>query len=151
MIGPDIPAHLLARAPANDEEDSDTEAGPAPPPASIGPEIPSSIGPQIPASVSASRVGPSAPVEAEEEEEDYAPALPPHLAAAREVNAKRVIGPARPTATPRYEDEDDDDDDVGPMPLPAGVALYEKDGVEEFLEREERRRKNIEVRAWLSL
>ena len=46
---------------------------------------------------------------------------------------------------------DDDDDDVGPMPLPAGVALYEKDGVEEFLEREERRRKNIEVRAWLSL
>ena len=46
----------------------------------------------------------------------------------------------------RYED-DDDDDDVGPRPLPAGYAVEEKDGVQEFLEREERRRKQLEVRS----
>ena len=42
--------------------------------------------------------------------------------------------------------DDSDDEDVGPMPLPAGYAVEEKDGVTEFLEKEERRRKQIEVR-----
>ena len=42
-------------------------------------------------------------------------------------------------------DVEDDDDDVGPRPLPQGVVLEEKDGVQEFLEREERRRKHLEV------
>ena len=53
-----------------------------------------------------------------------------------------MIGPALPSAmgVSRYED-DDDDDDVGPRPLPAGYVVEEKDGVQEFLEREERRRK----------
>ena len=84
----------------------------------------------------------------EEEEDDYAPALPPHLAAARSAGPAKVIGPALPSAMgmSRYED-DDDDDDVGPRPLPAGYAVEEKDGVQEFLEREERRRKQLEVRS----
>ena len=51
---------------------------------------------------------------------------------------------------PRYE-EDEDDDDVGPRPLPAGYAVEEKDGVQEFLEREERRRKQLEVRSGFML
>ncbi|KAH9927426.1 uncharacterized protein BXZ73DRAFT_48808 [Epithele typhae] len=142
MIGPDVPAHLLAPDSTTPDDDSDTEAGPAPP---------SSIGPQIPASVTAgpSRSAPKAEAaEAEEEdEEDYAPALPPHLAAARE---KRVLGPAMPSAARarRYEDEEDEDEeDVGPMPLPYGVVLEEKDAVQEFMEREERRRKQLEEAA----
>ena len=31
------------------------------------------------------------------------------------------------------------------MPLPEGVVVEEKDGVQEFLEKEERRRKQVEV------
>jgi hypothetical protein len=31
------------------------------------------------------------------------------------------------------------------MPLPAGISFEEEDGVREFMEREERRRKQIEV------
>ena len=147
MIGPDIPAHLLAQPSSSAAEDdtSDNEAGPAPP---IGPQIP--IGPQVPPTVSAATKGPPALVEDEDDDdEDYAPALPPHLAAARDATARRVVGPTLPTAAPRYAD-DSDDDDVGPQPLPAGVVLEEKDGVQEFMEREERRRKQLEVRVGLA-
>jgi hypothetical protein len=45
-----------------------------------------------------------------------------------------------------YPDEDSDDDDVGPKPLPSGLQpMHEKDAVTEFMEREERRRKNEEI------
>ncbi|KAI0358901.1 hypothetical protein OH77DRAFT_1420401 [Trametes cingulata] len=141
MIGPEIPAHLLASSSSqNDEDNSDTE-GPAP---SIGPEIPSNLAPST--SKSTTPPPPTASAEEEEDDEDdYTPALPPHLAATRASTAKKVIGPAFPpsVAGPRYDD-DDDDDDVGPRPLPQGVVLEEKDGVQEFLEREERRRKQLE-------
>ncbi|KAI0761649.1 hypothetical protein BD413DRAFT_237839 [Trametes elegans] len=143
MIGPDIPAHLLAGSSSrNEEETSDQEEGPAP----IGPEIPAHIA--APAqSATPPRPSPAAQAEEEEEDEDdYVPALPPDLAAARATTAKRVIGPALPpsVAGPRYEEEEEDDDDVGPRPLPEGYKLPEKDGVQEFLEREERRRKQVE-------
>ena len=42
-------------------------------------------------------------------------------------------------------EDDDDDDEVGPMPLPGGFVVEEKDGVTEFLEKEEKRRKQVEV------
>ncbi|KAI0638925.1 hypothetical protein C8Q77DRAFT_1078432 [Trametes polyzona] len=134
MIGPDIPAHLLASTSSrNDEEGSDNEG-----PASIGPQIPS----HLTSAPARSTTPPAPPAEEEEDEDDYAPALPPELAATR---AKKVLGPTFPpsVAAPRY-DEDEDDDDVGPRPLPQGVVLEEKDGVQEFLEREERRRKQLE-------
>ncbi|RPD58488.1 hypothetical protein L226DRAFT_606824 [Lentinus tigrinus ALCF2SS1-7] len=137
MIGPEIPASLLAPSSSHEEDDgSDSEVGPAP------------IGPQIPPSVSAAKPTSTTPPLAEEEEDDeddYAPALPPELAAARASTSKKVIGPAFPpsVAAPRYDDEDDEDD-VGPRPLPAGYVMEEKDGVQEFLEREERRRKQLE-------
>ena len=148
MIGPDIPAHLLAQPSTHEEDDaSDSEAGPVP----IGPEIPSSV------STSEPRPRASAPTEEEEDDEDdYAPALPPELAAARASTSKKVLGPAFPpsVAAAHYDDDDDDDDDVGPRPLPAGYVIEEKDGVQEFLEREERRRKQLEVRVtpwwWLT-
>ncbi|TFK47984.1 hypothetical protein OE88DRAFT_1611754, partial [Heliocybe sulcata] len=77
--------------------------------------------------------------EEEEEEDDYVPALPPDLMAARNAGPpKRVIGPSFPP--PRYEDEEEDED-IGPAPLPAHAGPVVEDGVREFLEREERRRK----------
>ncbi|PIL30844.1 hypothetical protein GSI_07012 [Ganoderma sinense ZZ0214-1] len=140
MIRPDLPAHLLPQVSSAEQNDTSDNEGPEPAP-SIGPQIPPSIGPQIPPSLSK----PSEPLanrEEEEDDDDYAPALPPELAAAR---SKKVLGPSLPPSMsgPSYDD-DDDDDDVGPRPLPQGVVIEEKDGVQEFLEREERRRKHLE-------
>lgn len=108
--------------------------------------------------------------EEEEEEEDYTPALPPELLAQRSQPLttqpklppresqlspsvakpdppRRRMGPSFPPhPSHQYQDEDSDDDDVGPKPLPAGLQpMHEKDAVAEFIEREERRRKNEEV------
>lgn len=112
--------------------------------ATIGPQISPSVRPRLPvATARPSR--PAVPNEdaEEDEEDDYAPALPPDLAASRPVApARRVLGPALgPTA---YAN-DDSDDDVGPAPLPAGHVYGERDAVKEFQEREERRKKAIEV------
>ncbi|KAI0367475.1 hypothetical protein BV20DRAFT_1000396 [Pilatotrama ljubarskyi] len=139
MIGPDIPAHLLASS--SQKEDHTDAEGPSP----IGPEIPSTLAPSTSNSTTPPPPAPPAAEEEEDDEDDYAPALPPHLAATRAATAKKVIGPAFPpsVAGPHYEEEDEDDD-VGPRPLPQGVVLEEKDGVQEFLEREERRRKQLE-------
>ena len=130
MIGPDIPAHLLSGR--STTPDSEPEAGPSLPP-TVGPSIPQVQNKE----------------EEEGDEDDYVPELPPDLAAARggssASTSKRVQGPSFPSGPPRPT-YDSDDDDVGPMPLPAGYAFEEKDGVTEFLEREERRRKQAEVR-----
>ncbi|KAI0651397.1 hypothetical protein C8Q79DRAFT_897101 [Trametes meyenii] len=138
MIGPEIPAHLLATPTPENGDGLDTEG-----PASIGPQIPS----QVLAGAARSTTPPLPPhvSEEEEDEDDYAPALPPGLAAAR-ASTKKVLGPTLPPSIAgpsRYEDEDDEDD-VGPRPLPQGYAEEEKDGVQEFIEREERRRKQLE-------
>ncbi|KAH7884122.1 hypothetical protein F5I97DRAFT_1656722 [Phlebopus sp. FC_14] len=127
------------------------------------------IGPQIPAHLSGAAV--SNDVNAGSDEDDYTPALPPDLAAARKVARpslphpsvgpstrrshsrsrspapRRVIGPTLPSAQPSY-DSDSGSDDVGPQPLPAaagaGAPAEERSGVQQFLEREERRRQAIE-------
>lgn len=132
----------------------------------------SSVGPQIPGqllpTVSAATTGNDA---AESDEDDYTPALPPELVAARKAAGpsseptpgpstrrsssplppppRRVIGPTFPTTAPPRRDFDSDSDsdaEVGPQPLPADVAARTRDisGVEAFLEREARRRKNVE-------
>ena len=138
MIGPDIPAHLLGNRSTTPEDKESPEAGPSQP-ASIGPAIPPEL---------LSRTHESAAADEEDDEDDYMPALPPDLSRT-EISAtsgppKKVLGPSFPTFSNR-RDDDDDDDDVGPMPLPAGYVLPEKDGVTEFLEKEERRRKQVEV------
>ena len=124
-----------------------------------------SIGPYIPPNLSNSPAAPStAPSvglfqryeeeeeEEEEEEDDYAPALPPDLAAAR-INgggpatagpSRRIFGPSM--GPQRQEEEESEDEEVGPAPLPSSVTLDPQDGIREFREKEEQRRKHIEVR-----
>jgi len=111
--------------------------------ASIGPQIPAHLFPTV------------APSEGSSEEDDYAPALPPDLAAARTAGAslpsksksdtpppkRQYVGPSLPISQPSYDS--DSDSDIGPRPLPAAYAsqIEEKSAVEEFMEREERRKK----------
>lgn len=149
-IGPTLPPHLARLAAASSRSPSAS-----PPP-----------GPSVPA-------GPALPVD-KDEEDDYVPALPPHLLAARQARAsssgveKKAAGPsigpsvgpsigpglpiaepARPSSVsgPSFLGDDDSDDEViGPVPVP--TAGEEEDeaqaAVREFLEREERRRKQAE-------
>ncbi|KAG6865827.1 hypothetical protein C0991_011446 [Blastosporella zonata] len=141
-IGPELPLHLQQRS----EE---------PEPAIVGPEIPPALLKQQSAE--------------DDDEDDYVPELPPHLLASRSTGPsapstsssrsneeKRVSGPSMPAYPPIYdpkyhsayhEDDDDDDDDFGPKPLPAGVQHAQSNAVQEFMEREERRRKEAEEAA----
>lgn len=126
MIGPSIPAHL--------SKQRDDKDGPEPEPEQ---STSTTIGPELP---------PSASQNNDEDEDAWAPALPPDL----EPAPVRVIGPSIPTrnSLPSHlQEQYDPDDDYGPMPLPAGSrAAYDTDsGVREFIEREERRKKELEV------
>jgi len=126
MIGPTVPE--VAR------RSTTPEAGP-----SVGPEIPTDYATMNPVE------------DDDEDDDDYVPELPPDLAAQRTAQKARVLGPSLPSAAQdTYEgsDDDDDDDDVGPMPLPAYLSSQqqEKSAVEEFLEREKRRKQAMEVR-----
>ncbi|XP_006454954.1 hypothetical protein AGABI2DRAFT_190125 [Agaricus bisporus var. bisporus H97] len=162
MIGPDIPAHFLGNSnsstgPAEEEKED------------IGPYIPeefASAGPQLPADISQQKK-PEEENEIDEDEDDYTPALPPQLVAqqagaqskspsqSRPTSAshsspkssRRILGPSLPSRSSHsYLDEDSDEDDVGPKPLPDELRpMHEKDAVTEFMEREERRRKNEEL------
>ncbi|CAK5275811.1 unnamed protein product [Mycena citricolor] len=167
-IGPAIPSHLLSQR--HQAEADEDEAGPAPSAseaaASIGPSIPSHLlnreasihihdAESLPVTepvVAASKIPPTS--QDDDSDDDYGPALPPDLAASS--SSKKlgpaapqqprgpVMGPSMPPQHGFYED-DDDDDDVGPRPLPAGYAArQELDPVAEFMEREERRRKERE-------
>lgn len=134
MIGPAIPSNL------NRADDGDEEEGPQQSTSSAA-----VIGPQIPASLAAK----AAPAEDEDEDEDsWAPSLPPDLAPP----PPRVIGPSFPGPSSRSRYDHDSDDDYGPMPLPAGFQVEEDagSGVREFIEREERRKKELEVRTPLT-
>ncbi|KAG1746978.1 hypothetical protein EDB19DRAFT_1905790 [Suillus lakei] len=111
----------------------------------------SSIGPQIPVHLLPTGVS----ADDSDEDDDYTPALPPDLAASRSAgpslpsksesnslpSKRQHVGPSLPHSQAPYDD--DSDSDVGPQPLPAAYAsrVEGKSGVEEFLEREERRRK----------
>ena len=137
-IGPSFPAHL--------QRPSEPEAGPTGP----------FTGPQLPSQVN----GP----EAQDEEEDYAPSLPPDMIAARSARQEQSspavvaaaaprrapIGPAMPPgfSSTRYDASEDESDDevVGPLPPSAYEQRGEQlDGVQQFLEREKRMAKDREV------
>ncbi|KAG5652834.1 hypothetical protein H0H81_003458 [Sphagnurus paluster] len=146
-IGPELPPHLLQHS----EEKEETQETPA-----VGPHIPPSLLSQN-----------NATIDEDDDEDDYVPQLPPDMLANRAAGPskpspgsptisenKRVVGPSMPSYPPTYDpryhsayDDDDDDDDFGPKPLPAGVKHAEKDAVQEFMEREERRRKDAEEAA----
>jgi Protein of unknown function (DUF3752) len=135
-IGPDIPAHLLNRN-RTDEEDHAIDSNPA-----VGPQIPQALLNQT--------------QDDEEEDDDYVPALPPDMVATRSVGpstskpstSKTVEVPVPPPIHSSYHSRhsSDDEDDVGPKPLPPGMRHEETDAVREFMEKEERRRKELEVR-----
>lgn len=143
MIGPTLPTHLLDNNRPATPDDEPEAAGPSLPPPTLtaGPVIPSELQKGIPQ------------VDNRDEDEDddgYVPELPPDLVLARATHTssgRRVQGPSFPGAPLRPTYSDDEDEDVGPMPLPGGVILEEKDGVTEFLEKEERRRKQVEEAA----
>jgi hypothetical protein len=114
------------------------------------------IGPSLPphlAHLANKHAGGPSPA-SDDEDDDYTPALPPHLA------ASRGAGPSRPPpndgpggysspSPPRIRKvlplpvaEDSDDDDIGPR-LESAPAP-QRSAAEEFREREERRAKLIE-------
>ncbi|OCF30574.1 hypothetical protein I316_07775 [Kwoniella heveanensis BCC8398] len=139
-IGPALPPHLAHLAGNGDR--SPSPEGPAPP-TTAGPAGPSAAG-----------------QDDEEDDDDFGPALPPHLLAARKAN--KVAGPTLdpvgrplPSAGPSraspppgpsygYDDDDSDDDVIGPMPVQASGEEETGSAVREFLEREERMRKAAE-------
>lgn len=144
-IGPELPPHLLNLRSASSEE-SEKEKHPS---ITVGPQIP-------PECVNQADV----PDNENDDEDDYVPALPPDLIAARVAgpsappvaSGKRQLGPSFPTYAPTYnphhyysDDDDDDDDNFGPKPLPPGMQHEATDAVKEFMEKEEKRRKEIEV------
>ena len=151
-IGPHIPAHLRSRNQAQPESAAEQpEAGP-----SIVPVIPAAQTPSAtitPPTLSVPRYE-----EEEEEEEDdadeYAPELPPELAAARANPSggtpRRAIGPPWGPLR-REEEEEESEDEIGPAPPPARHARASdarEDAVTEFMQKEAQRRQAIEVRAF---
>ncbi|KAF9466931.1 hypothetical protein BDZ94DRAFT_1250113 [Collybia nuda] len=135
-IGPELPPHL------NSSNDKDNEK-----------DFNSEIGPQIPPDLLKK--------DEDEDEDDYVPELPPDMVASRATDpsattpptSKRVVGPSMPSYPPTYDPKyhsyysDDDDDDFGPKPLPAGVQHVDIDPVRQFMEKEEKRRKEVEEAA----
>lgn len=159
MIGPDIPAHLRNSNSSPTQEEKDA----------LGPHIPEEsahVGPQLPVDLS-ERKKQEEEHEIDDDEDDYTPALPPELVAhgtgakpkpysqaglittsnPSPEPSRRILGPSLPSHSSYSNlDEDSDEDDVGPKPLPEGLRpMHEKDAVAEFMEREERRRKNEEL------
>ena len=152
-IGPQIPEHLLKGKNGTVEivSDDEDEFGPAPPP-----DENASIGPQAPPRLISQKPSIDTGIEEDEEEDSYGPALPPDFGAAQagpsspkpilKAPPKRILGPSFPAPGEFY---DDDDDDFGPKPLPSASNSQNGDGlsegVREFIEKEERRRKELEV------
>ncbi|KAI6137200.1 hypothetical protein F5141DRAFT_72854 [Pisolithus sp. B1] len=148
-IGPHVPHHLLPTVPANTDDDADEDDYmPALPPnfATVQARSPS---PKAPAA-SYSAVVSSA------EESTSNSRSPSGVPAPSTAAARRVYGPALPTVGPSgttpppgpsYSDYSDADSDseVGPqLPTRSNAPNEGMSAVDEFIEREERRRKNVE-------
>jgi hypothetical protein len=165
FIGPELPSHLINKK----NNDKPSEKGPQIPPQLVqqstlniydeddndngGPQPAVTIGPSIPAEF----LKAPEPLIDNNDDDDYGPDFPPHLGKeeAGPSTGKRKVGPTFPSYAPTYDpttyhnnqdDDDDDDDDFGPKPLPAGMQHQQTDAVKEFIEREEKRRKLVEVR-----
>ena len=136
--GPQIPTHLMqSTVNIYDEDDNDNDG--SRPAITIGPSIPAQF-----------LKVPESQMDDDDNDADGGPNLPPHLL--KELpTGRRLVGPTFPSYAPTYDpttyhdDEDDDDDDFGPKPLPAGMRHQQTDAVQEFIEREEKRRKLAEV------
>jgi len=155
-IGPQIPPHLLGQFQRTDNDSDDS--GPQINTVSIGPEIPSHSQPELDVDDSGPRpvIGPAFPKASKGSKENRKSAEPstsrlssasgPSLpSTSGHTVVKPQIGPPFSIHPSSYDlDEDDDDEDFGPKPLAAGH--YERpDPVKEFMEKEEKRRKAVEV------
>lgn len=151
MIGPEIPAHLLAPQRHEDSEEEDSHQTKQ-----------NSIGPQIPSRTLQHQ---STTSDSDEDDDDAAGPMP-HTPSTKSVSqghlgnasapgpstGRRPIGPERPhqlshsyTTYRDNDDEDEDEDEIGPRPPPSGARQVEEDAVKRFMEVEETRRKKIEV------
>lgn len=161
-VGPYIPEHLQRSRNVSEEVDEDRGD------AAAGT---SSIRPQIPEHAALRSTTPPLPgaprpsTDDDDDEDAYVPALPPTLLSSRSgpsnyasasqpaKRQRRVLGPTLPGQAHDQGMYDDDEGEYepGPMPMPAvaGARVGRDDGVNEavreFMEREERRRKEIEV------
>ena len=130
-IGPQIPAHLLTQYRKKNDNSDNNDEGPHP-------ELPSYV------------VSSSTTVY---DEDDVGPRLEPELSKdedrpsefhsfSGDSQGKRVSGPSIPLV---YDSDGSDDDDIGPKPLQPGTQHKQPDAVRDFMEKEEKRRKAIEV------
>ncbi|KAI6096582.1 hypothetical protein EDD16DRAFT_644967 [Pisolithus croceorrhizus] len=148
-IGPHVPHHLLPTVPANTDDDADEDDYmPALPPnfATVQAKSPSTKAPAASYFASVSSAGESASNSRS----------PSGVPAPSTAVARRVYGPALPTVGPSgttpppgpsYSDYSDADSDseVGPqLPARSNAPNEGMSAVDEFIEREERRRKNVE-------
>jgi hypothetical protein len=135
-IGPQIPAHLLTQYRKQDDDNDNNDEGPRPP----SPELPSY---GVSSSTTESQFwvydeddggsrelfkGEDRPSESHSTSGDSL--------------GKRVLGPSIPLV---YDSDGSDEDDIGPQPLQPGTQHKQPDAVKEFMEKEEKRRKAIEV------
>lgn len=156
-IGPQLPAHLLRKqseafksttpSPFSADEDNE-DAGPAP----IGPHIPANIHNRRSQSAQDNTNQDHDLGDNDDDDDDdaYVPALPPNLLTSRTSTVepisraeKRVLGPSLPSRD-NYDEDENDEEDYGPKPSFSSVG-QEDDGVREFMEKEEKRRKELEV------
>ena len=124
-----------------------------------------SFGPALPAHLAhlaqdSSRPSSRSPTSDGDDDDDYGPALPPHLAASRQAGSSRPSGPhfpsypspseAQPLTQARsqpqaIEDDESDEEIIGPRPVTRAVGEEEGSAVKEFMEREARWAKEREV------
>ncbi|CAD6564107.1 MAG: hypothetical protein TREMPRED_003198 [Tremellales sp. Tagirdzhanova-0007] len=137
-----------------------------------------SFGPALPAHLAhlaqdSSRPSSRSPTSDGDDDDDYGPALPPHLAASRQAGSSRPSGPhfpsypspseAQPLTQARsqpqaIEDDESDEEIIGPRPVTRAVGEEEGSAVKEFMEREARwakereeasRPKKLERQEWM--
>lgn len=163
-IGPQIPPHLLQRSSRETKDDfEDTEPHLQGSSSRAQVVDTPSIGPQIPQTILSQARQSSQPEpdrDEDDDDDDYVPELPPDLAALRSGGpsrpeagpsttgqAKRVLGPSLPGHDRQNDSENDEDEDYGPMPSMQGAQRTDalSEGVREFMEKEEKRKKEIEV------
>ena len=131
-IGPQIPAHLLTQyRKQNDDNDNNDEGPPQP-----SPEIPSYV---VSSSTTESQFS-VFDVRRRELSKGDRPSESHSTSWGSQ--GKRVLGPSIPLA---YGSDSSDEDDIGPKPLQPGTQNKQPDAVKDFMEKEENRRKAIEV------
>ena len=132
-IGPQLPAHLLASTNDVSDDDDDDYMPALPPDLAVAR---TKAGPSLPPTKGLSSDSP--PVSAASKGKIHGPALP-------YVSLPTFPSHSPSVSCPGADSDSNTDSEVGPQPLPSSThPKLEKSAVQEFIEREERRRKNVE-------